>query len=142
MILEENQIPDQEELIALYDSVRWSSYTDNAESLFAGIANSRYLVTARNDEGKLIGLARIIGDGYTIAYLQDILVHPDYQHCGIGLQLIEAVFAPFHHCRQHVLITDAEPYQRRFYESAGFVEARDWDKDSGQIRCFLRFNNP
>ena len=42
--------------------------------------------------GELVGLARIIGDGATICYLQDVLVNPSAQRTGLGRALVrEAV---------------------------------------------------
>jgi ribosomal protein S18 acetylase RimI-like enzyme len=93
------------------------------------------VVTARQD-GKLIGLARLIGDGQTIVYLQDILVAPDHQRRGIGRELFQRIFAPLGDVRQKVLITDDEPSQRAFYESMGFTETGNLDHT---VRTFVRF---
>ncbi|QNQ91537.1 GNAT family N-acetyltransferase [Corynebacterium poyangense] len=94
------------ELEDLYNSVGWGAYTSDLEALVSGVGNSRYVVTARDDNGTLLGLTRIVGDSHTIAYLQDILVRPTTQRQGIGRELMNRVFQPFIHCRQHVLITD------------------------------------
>lgn len=127
--------PMQDELVALYDSVGWSAYTRHPARLAAAVSASLAAVTARQD-GRLIGLARLVGDGQTIAYLQDILITPDYQRHGIGRELFERVFAPFSDVRQKVLITNDEPSQRAFYESMGFIETGDLDYP---IRTFVRF---
>lgn len=87
--------------------------------------------------GSLVGLARVVGDGVTIAYLQDVLVHPRFQRRGIGRRLVELVFAALDDVRQHVLLTDAEPGQRTFYESLGFTEAHDVRPEP--LRSFVRF---
>lgn len=115
-------IPTREELIALYDSVGWAAYTEHPVRLMAAIAASLSIITARQN-GELVGLARLVGDGLTIAYLQDILVRPSEQRRGIGRELFQRAFAPFEEVRQKVLITDDEPAQRAFYESMGFTEA-------------------
>ena len=127
--------PTQEELVELYDSVGWSAYTRDPARLAAAVGASLAVVTARQD-GRLIGLARLVGDGQTIAYLQDILVAPDHQHRGIGRELLQRIFAPFSDVRQKVLITDDEPSQRAFYESMGFTEAGGLDHP---IRTFVQF---
>ena len=67
--------PTREELVSLYDSVGWSVYTRTPDRLEAAIGASLRVVTARVDD-ELVGLARIVGDGLTILYLQDILVRP------------------------------------------------------------------
>lgn len=85
---------DRDALTALYTAVGWSVYTKNPAKLEAVVAASLHVVTARND-GALVGLARVVGDGLTIAYLQDILVDPTHQRLGIGRELFHRVFAPF-----------------------------------------------
>jgi GNAT superfamily N-acetyltransferase len=35
------------------------------------------------------GMGRIVGDGAVICYIQDLLVHPDYQGMGIGKRILE-----------------------------------------------------
>ncbi|RZU60958.1 GNAT family N-acetyltransferase [Zhihengliuella halotolerans] len=112
------------ELTALYTSVGWSAYTNDPPRLEAAVAASLHVVTAR-DDSRLVGLARLVGDGLTIVYLQDILVAPECQRSGVGRELFRRAFEPFSDVRQKLLITDDEPRQLAFYESMGFTEIRD-----------------
>lgn len=128
------QVPALGETLDLYDAVGWSAYTARPETLERSLLGSRHVVTARRD-GALVGLARVVGDGAVIAYLQDVLVHPAAQGQGIGRRLVEEVLAPFDAVRQQVLLTDAEPGQRAFYEALGFVEVHDHDPG---LRSFVR----
>lgn len=98
----------------------------------------RYLsgVIPAADGGRLVGLARVVSDGHTIAYLQDILVDPGHQRRGIASELLRRIFARFGHVRQHVLLTDTEERQRAFYETHGFRESRDVEGD--ELRAFVR----
>lgn len=114
--------PEAHELVQLYDSVGWTLYTGSPSRLRSAILASAHVVVARS-QGRLVGLARVVGDGLTIAYLQDILVHPDYQRRGIGADLFRAAFAPFATVRQQVLLTDSSPAAHGFYQAMGFVEA-------------------
>ena len=129
-------LPDVAELIELYDAVEWTAYTRDPDALAAGVAGSAHVVTARVG-GRLVGLARVVSDGHTIAYLQDVLVDPAHHRRSIGTELLNRAFAPFACAREHVLLTDAEPGQRAFYESAGFTETRDLPH--GEARAFVRF---
>jgi GNAT superfamily N-acetyltransferase len=117
-------IPSQEEAVRLYDSVGWSAYTRDPELLVDALVASLSVVTARVDD-ELVGLARVVGDGLTIVYLQDILVAPSHQRLGIGRELLRQVFEPYSEVRQRVLLTDHEPGQRLFYEAMGFREVHD-----------------
>lgn len=122
----------------LYNSVGWMAYTNSPDLLSQAIKNSSFVVSAWNEDGKLVGLARTISDDATICYLQDILVHPDFQGTGIGRVLFEQVKGRYQHVRQTVLITDDEPQQRSFYQSLGLTEGSDFS--SGPVRVFAEFS--
>ncbi len=68
----------KEAILELYKSVRWTAYTDNPEQLMTTIENSTYVVSI-SESDKILGLVRSISDDISIHYLQDILVHPDFQ---------------------------------------------------------------
>ena len=87
----------------------------------------RYLsgVIPAADGGRLVGLARVVSDGHTIAYLQDILVHPEEQRTGVGKALMAEAADAFSHVRQFVLITDDEERQQSFYRACGFSTAAE-----------------
>jgi GNAT superfamily N-acetyltransferase len=127
-------MPALAEALELYGAVGWGAYTQDPATLERALAGSSAVVTARRG-GELVGLARVVSDGAVIAYLQDVLVRPTAQREGIGRLLVDAAFAPFSEVRQQVLLTDAEPGQRAFYESLGFVEAHDHEAD---LRSFVR----
>lgn len=137
-LISTSRMPTTAELVDLYDSVGWSLYTDNPKALSQGVKNSLRVATAWDEGGQLVGLARIVGDGFTIVYLQDVLVRPQWQRTGVGRWLMEEVFAPYKKVRQQVLLTDDEARQRLFYESLGFKEIRDLDHAT---RAFIRFGS-
>ncbi|WP_260981073.1 GNAT family N-acetyltransferase [Curtobacterium pusillum] len=125
MVTIADERPTSDELVALYGSVGWTAYTRDPDGLERAIAGSHLVLAARDDAGVLVGLARTVSDGVTIAYVQDVLVHPAHQRTGVGGMLLDAVLERTADVRQTVLTTDAEPGQRAFYESRGFVEAHD-----------------
>ena len=108
-----------DELVALYDSVGWSTYTAEPASLAKAVDGSTFVVTARID-GRLAGLARGLSDDVSIFYLQDVLVHPDHQRNGIARALLDICLDRFSHVRQRVLLTDNEERQHRLYRAAGY----------------------
>ena len=108
-----------EQLINLYTSVGWSSYTQNPRQLQKAVANSLFAIGAY-DQHQLVGLIRVVGDGLTIIYIQDLLVNPAYQRQGIGTKLINSVLKKYNSVRQKVLLTENTVKTRRFYESCNF----------------------
>jgi GNAT superfamily N-acetyltransferase len=128
---------DREAVLSLYQSVGWSAYVRDPGTLMRALEGSSTVVIAQGD-GDLIGLARVVSDGATICYLQDVLVRPSAHRLGIGAQLVQAALAPYTHVRQKVLLTDDEPGQRAFYEALGYRETRD--HGDGSLRAFVRFD--
>lgn len=109
----------EEELLSLYASVGWTAYTQHPETLRAGFANSLFTLGAYDGQ-TLLGIIRTVGDGHTIALIQDILVFPEHQRKGIGSKLMRAVLERFRNVRQIELATDDIPANIAFYESLGF----------------------
>ena len=126
-----------EEALSLYGSVGWGVYTKDAERLVRAIAGSSRVATARED-GRLVGLARVVTDGVSILYLQDVLVEPAQQRTGLGRRLVTALLDEYPDVRQKVLITDDEPAQKAFYESLGYGDTRE--VHGGVLRAFVRFD--
>ena len=115
----------QDQLIALYNAVNWTAYTNdqNRDSLKTAVQNSTHVVTAWHGD-QLIGLVRVLSDDVSICYIQDILVHPDHQRKGIGRTLLTNCLEHFQHVRTMMLLTDNEPKQVDFYQSLGFKNTK------------------
>lgn len=106
----------------LYDAVGWASYTAKPQNLMPMIENS-WLKIAVYDGERLVGLIRVVGDGVTIAYIQDLLIHPDYQKQGIGRELLSRVMKQVDGMRQVFISTDSATWNRHvvdLYRSVGF----------------------
>lgn len=131
---EEKEI-ELKDLLDLYNDANWSAYTSEPELLQKAIKNSLYVLTARH-ENKLVGLLRIVGDGNTIAYIQDILVLKSYKRNKIGTQLIKEALEKFKNIRQKVLLTEDNSETRSFYESLGFESC-----DKGNLVSFVKLEN-
>jgi len=115
-----------EQLVTLYNSVGWVAYTNEQErpKLLLAIQNSTYVVSAWSED-QLIGLARGLSDDVSIFYLQDILVHPEFQQKGVGRQLLSNCLERFEHVRMKVLLTENEEKQIRFYKAMDFKNTKD-----------------
>ena len=110
-----------EEIFPLYEAVGWTNYTTNPTMFKNALEHSLFLISARDEEGKLIGFLRAVGDGYSIVYIQDIIVLPEYQRQGIGTQLLRQTLERFKEVYQMILTTDSEFKTIAFYESNGFT---------------------
>ncbi|UJW86557.1 GNAT family N-acetyltransferase [Devosia sp. SL43] len=70
---------------------RVSGLSDKSqEAAEAGLPNTWYAVTIHQD-GRTVGMGRIIGDGGTAFQIVDIAVEPDYQGKGLGKRIVSAL---------------------------------------------------
>lgn len=115
-----------DEIKKLYDAVGWTAYTDDMGSLEKGYENSLKVLAAYEGD-KLLGIIRAVGDGFTVVFIQDILVFPEEQGKGIGKALIKAMLDYYPNVRQIQLTTDIDPKTIAFYKSVGFIELSEID---------------
>ena len=114
------------EILTLYEAVGWTNYTDCPERLRAGYTGSLAVWGAFAGE-KLVGVVRVVGDGATIVFVQDLIVAPSYQRRGIGAQLMRAVIERFSDVYQMELLTDDGSGACALYERLGFVRSEAMD---------------
>lgn len=117
----ENPIVTLEDVLPLYEAVGWTNYTTKPEMLEVAYKNSLHIIGAFNDDEKLIGVIRGVGDGASILFIQDILVYPEYQHQGIGTKLLQQTLEKYKNVYQIQLATDDSTKTVSFYESNGFT---------------------
>lgn len=134
IVYRQNFIPRAEEIRVLYEDAGWSTYTFDMPRLMQAMRCSLLVITAW-DEDALCGLIRVVGDGLTIIYIQDLLVKKSHQRNGIGAALVRGVCYTYHNVRQKVLMTDDTPSTRAFYESLGFLSC-----DKGELVSFVKFD--
>jgi GNAT superfamily N-acetyltransferase len=133
IIYKYDKIIDKEKILNLYNDAGWTNYTKDEERLIKAIENSLMVISAWEGDN-LVGLIRIIGDGETIIYIQDILVLESYKRKGIGSNFLRNILDKYNHVRQKVLLTDDSDETRGFYEANGFFSC-----DKGELVAFVKF---
>lgn len=124
MEIREYTIYNEKKILALYASVGWTAYTDHPETLKRGFEKS-LLTLAAYEGDALLGLIRLVGDGETVIFIQDLLVCPEHQRRGVGTALVKAVLNRFSHVRQIELATDDTEKTKAFYRSCGFLPMKE-----------------
>lgn len=122
IIIKENKLPKLEEVVKLYNDVGWYLYTKDEDVLYKSIANSLKVYTLWHDTN-LVGLARVVGDGYTIIYIQDILILEKYQSMGLGSLIINKILKDYKEVRQILLITEDTEKTVNFYKKNKLTDA-------------------
>jgi len=124
--IKEYKTYNESEILSLYTSVGWTNYTNHPEMLKNAYANSLKTLGAYENE-KLIGIIRIVGDGHSVVFIQDLLVYPEYQRQGIGTALLKQILQDYKHVYQKHLFTDNTEKTIQFYKSLGFTMDTDMD---------------
>jgi aralkylamine N-acetyltransferase len=110
-----------EEIVELYKSAGW--WQESAEARAAiplMIRGSLCFMVARSIEGRIVGMARVISDGHSDAYIQDVVVLKDYRGRGAGRELVRRL-TQFCVARKIAWIgLVAEPGTQALYEELGF----------------------
>lgn len=124
------------EILPLYKAVGWRNYYEHPEMLRRAYENSLCVLGAYEEE-TLVGILRAVGDGASILFVQDIIVHPLHQRNGIGTKLMQAMLERYAHVYQIQLMTDDTEKTKAFYRSVGFCTMQE-------IGCagFVKFGTP
>jgi ribosomal protein S18 acetylase RimI-like enzyme len=78
---------------------------------------------------RLVGFARCTGDGVIEATVWDVAIHPLYQGCGLGKQLMDYVLNQLRAMEVERVSLFADP------QVVGFYEAQGWELEPLQRRC-------
>jgi predicted N-acetyltransferase YhbS len=113
------RLPTAEESTALRRCVGWRVL--ELQAVRQGLQHSLFGVCAEHD-GAIIGSARVVGDGSTVFYVQEVIVRPEHQGRGIGLALMCRVMAYLEQqaCTGAVVGLMSASGKEPFYERLGF----------------------
>ncbi|MFS9260931.1 GNAT family N-acetyltransferase [Streptococcus infantis] len=108
-----------DDVLHLYQAVGWTNYTNQPQMLAQALTHSLVIYLARDGE-KIVGLVRLIGDGFSSVFVQDLIVLPTYQRQGIGGTLMKQALADYKDAYQVQLATEESEKTLGFYRSLGF----------------------
>ena len=108
-----------DDVLHLYQAVGWTNYTNQPQMLAQALTHSLVIYLARDGE-KIVGLVRLIGDGFSSVFVQDLIVLPSYQRQGIGSTLMKQALADYKDAYQVQLATEESEKTLGFYRSLGF----------------------
>ena len=111
---------NEQEILPLYESVGWQNYTQRPQMLKEAYAHSLKIYAAYVNN-KLAGIIRVVGDGASVVFVQDLLVYPEYQRQGIGTALLKMIMEEYQNVYQMHLMTDNTEKTIAFYQSLGFM---------------------
>ncbi len=82
------------EAAALYVELGWGTpRTYSPARMKKSLANCDIVISARNEAGELVGIARALSDFVIDTKILDMIIAPEYQRQGIGIKMMRAIEA-------------------------------------------------
>ncbi len=126
---------DISEIVELYRQGNWWKEKWNPEEIQPLINGSFLFTVAVDNTNRAIGMGRVISDGSSDGYIQDLVVHKDYRGTGLGRRLLKTLVDESRDKGLGWIGLIAEPGTSDFYEKEGFSIMAD------HIPMVLRFDN-
>lgn len=115
-----------EDVLHLYQAVGWTNYTNQPQMLEQALSHSLVIYVALDGDA-VVGLIRLVGDGFSSVLVQDLIVLPIYQRQGIGSLLMKEALEDYKDAYQVQLVTEQTEKNVGFYRSLGFEALSTYD---------------
>ena len=113
---------DNNEIADLYRAGGWWKEEYDPAALDSLIQGSfSFAVAVEKNTGKAIGMGRVLSDGVSDGYIQDLVVLPDYRQSGIGREMVSVLVEQCIQSGVTWIALIAEPGTETFYLPLGFV---------------------
>ena len=111
-----NEAVSVKELADLRESIGWN----RMENEYKNPLLTSYYHIAVYEKEVLIGYIDCVSNGVTDAYIQDLMVHPDYQRRGVGTDLMKKMIDYLKKKHIYMISVVFEENLKPFYEKFGF----------------------
>ena len=110
-----------EAIVALYQAGGWWRETPSARAVIPAVIRGSFcFMVAREADGRIVGMGRVISDGVSDAYIQDVVVLAPHRGRGIGRELVRRLTARCIGAGIGWIGLVAEPGTQPFYQPLGF----------------------
>ena len=124
--IKKQEIVKLEDVLHLYQAVGWTNYTNQSQMLEQALSHSLVIYLAL-DGDVVVGLIRLVRDGFSSVFVQDLIVLPSYQRQGIGRTLVKEALGDYKDAYQVQLVTEQTEKNVGFYRSLGFEALSTYD---------------
>ncbi|MBT2699075.1 GNAT family N-acetyltransferase [Bacillus sp. ISL-40] len=112
MPISNNEVPELRELVG------WGRREKDYPTLFE---RCNFWAGVRDEKNKLIAFGYVCGMGLEHGYMEDIIVHPDYQKQGIGVKLVKVLLQESERFGLGIVTVTYEENNTNFYKICGFT---------------------
>jgi len=113
------------DIIDLYRRASWWSDARDDEELVRQIIRGSHCFLAAMEESRVVGMGRSISDRAHDAYIQDVTVHPDCRHRGIGHEIVNRLLDRLQSDGMQWIGLIAGRNTHTFYRPMGFEDMPD-----------------
>ena len=124
--IRKQEIVKLEDVLHLYQAAGWTNYTNQPQMLEQALSHSLVIYVALDGDA-VVGLIRLVGDGFSSVFVQDLIVLPSYQRQGIGSSLMKEALKDYKDAYQVQLATEQTEKNVGFYRSMGFETLSTYD---------------
>ena len=124
--IRKQEIVKLEDVLHLYQAAGWTNYTNQPQMLEQALSHSLVIYLALDGDA-VVGLIRLVGDGFSSVLVQDLIVLPIYQRQGIGSALMKEALEYYKDAYQVQLVTEETEKNVGFYRSMGFEILSTYD---------------
>lgn len=110
------KVPPQE-ISELRNSVGWNGMEECYKN---SLKSSYFYICYYDDYNKLIGFLDVVSNGVTDAYIQDVIISPDYQGKGIGTNLMNLAIKKLKEDNIYMISVLFQDSLLPFYKKFGF----------------------
>ena len=124
--IRKQEIVKLEDVLHLYQAAGWTNYTNQPQMLEQALSHSLVIYLALDGDA-VVGLIRLVGDGFSSVLVQDLIVLPSYQRQGIGRSLMKEALEDYKDAYQVQLVTEETEKNEGFYRFMGFEILSTYD---------------
>lgn len=108
---------EPKEIEDLREAVGW----DRSEGTYRQVLDRHYAYyTVRDRNGNLVAYMSVLSDGVADAFLLDLVVHPQYQHKGIGGRMVRKAVTDMKAAGIQCVHVTFDDHLEPFYAKCGF----------------------
>lgn len=115
-----------EAIIQLYKEAGWWKENTHSRAIIPEMIQGSFCFIIAKWQDEIIGMGRIISDGVSDAYIQDVVVQKKYRNLGLGKDIVNRLVTVCLSKKLESIFLVAEPSTSPFYKSLGFTELKNF----------------
>lgn len=104
----------------------WNDENDKIEFFVDSLIKSTFLFAVAKFEGRIVGMGRVLSEGMSDAYIQDVVVLKDFRKQGIGGGIIRLLLKELLARKISWIGLISVPGAENFYKEIGFEIMQDY----------------